>query len=163
MPDRSTSSGSASGPALRADTRRTRARIADAARRLLDQSAATPAAEIAAAAGVSRSTLYRHFPDRDRLLAAIRQPAPAAPPADPDPTLPPGRLGRERPVSLEGIHVFDVVAPPMLPEQLVAEAERLAGVPLGLYVLDIDGSYLLRVGRGSRSSRSGSAGAPPAR
>ena len=33
----------------------------------------------------------------------------------------------------------------MLPEQLVAEAERLAGVPLGLYVLDIDGSHLLRV------------------
>ena len=59
MPDRPTSSGSARGPALRADTRRTRARIADAARRLLDQSAATPAADIAAAAGVSRSTASR--------------------------------------------------------------------------------------------------------
>ena len=145
MPDHPRSRGSAGGLDLRADTRRTRARIADAARRLLDQSAATPAADIAAAAGVSRSTLYRHFPDRDSLLAAIQQPAPPVPAADPDPTLPPGQLGRERPVSLEGIHVFDVVAPPMLPEQLVAEAERLAGVPLGLYVLDIDGSYLLRV------------------
>jgi serine phosphatase RsbU (regulator of sigma subunit) len=46
---------------------------------------------------------------------------------------------------MEGIHVFDVVAPPLLPEQLVAEAQRIAGVPLALYVLDIDGSHLLRV------------------
>ena len=57
----------------------------------------------------------------------------------------PGRLGRDHPVSLEGIHVFDVVAPPMLPEQLVAEAQRIADVPVGLYVVDIDGSHLLRV------------------
>ena len=59
--------------------------------------------------------------------------------------MPPGRLGRERPVSLEGIHVFDVVSPPVLAEQLVAEAQRIADVPLALYVLDIDGSHLLRV------------------
>ena len=48
-------------------------------------------------------------------------------------------------MSLEGIHVFDVVSPPVLPEQLVAEAQRIADVPLALYVLDIDGSHLLRV------------------
>ena len=128
----------------RADARRTRNRIVRAAQRLIEQSATTPAADIAAAAGVSRSTLYRHFPDRDSLAAAVRD-DPQAPPARPDPSMPPGRLGRERPVSLEGIHVFDVVAPPLLPEQLVAEAQRIAGVPLALYVLDIDGSYLLRV------------------
>jgi hypothetical protein len=46
---------------------------------------------------------------------------------------------------MEGIHVFDVVAPPLLPDQLVAEAQRIADVPLALYVLDIDGSHLLRV------------------
>ena len=143
--------GPEDGPADRADTRRTRSRIIDAARRLLEQSASTPAADIAAAAGVSRSTLYRHFPDRDRLVDAVRrrEPAPAEaqgePGAEPEQTLPPGRLGRDRPVSLEGIHVFDVVAPPMLPDQLVAEAQRIAGVPLALYVLDIDGSFLLRV------------------
>jgi len=133
------------GPVQRADTRRTRARIVDAARRLLDQSATTPVADVAAAAGVSRSTLYRHFPDRDGLLAAVRQPAQAPPPMERDPTMPPGRLGRDRPVSVEGIHVFDVVSPPMLPEQLVAEAQRIADVPVALYVLDIDGSHLLRV------------------
>jgi serine phosphatase RsbU (regulator of sigma subunit) len=46
---------------------------------------------------------------------------------------------------MEGIHVFDVVAPPLLPDQLVAEAQRIADVPLALYVLDIDGSHLLRM------------------
>ncbi len=59
--------------------------------------------------------------------------------------LPPGHLGRASPVSLDAIHVFDVVAPPVLPEQLVAEAQRIAEVPLALYVVDIDGSHLLRV------------------
>jgi serine phosphatase RsbU (regulator of sigma subunit) len=131
---------------LRADARRTRTRVVEAGRRLFEQSPTTPLAEVAAAANVSRSTLYRHFPDRESLLRAVRrQGAPAAEPVESDATLPPGRLGRERPVSLEGIHVFDVVAPPLLAEQLVAEAERIAEVPLGLYVVDIDGSHLLRV------------------
>jgi serine phosphatase RsbU (regulator of sigma subunit) len=130
----------------RADTRRTRRRIVDATRRLLEQSPAAPTADIAAAAGVSRSTLYRHFPGRAELVAAVRDhPGPPAATETAEHPLPPGQLGRDRPVSLEGIHVFDVVAPPMLPEQLVAEAQRIAEVPLGLYVLDIDGSHLLRV------------------
>ena len=47
--------------------------------------------------------------------------------------MPPGHLGRERPVSLEAIHVFDVVAPPVLPEQLVAEA-RWAGAFLAPWI-----------------------------
>jgi serine phosphatase RsbU (regulator of sigma subunit) len=129
----------------RADTRRTRRRIVEATRRLLEQSPAAPTPDIAAAAGVSRSTLYRHFRGRAALVAAVQaEGAPTVTEAAEHP-LPPGQLGRDRPVSLEGIHVFDVVAPPMLPEQLVAEAQRIADVPLGLYVLDIDGSHLLRV------------------
>lgn len=64
--------------------------------------------------------------------------------------MPAGRLGRERPVSMEAIHAFDVVPPPLLPEQLVAEAQRLAEVPLALYVIDIDGSHLLRVAGADR-------------
>ena len=35
--------------------------------------------------------------------------------------------------------------PALLPSQLVAEAERIAGVPVALYVLDIDGSRLLHM------------------
>jgi serine phosphatase RsbU (regulator of sigma subunit) len=129
----------------RADTRRTRRRIVEATRRLLEQSPAAPTADIAAAAGVSRSTLYRHFRGRAALVAAVQaEGAPTVTEAAEHP-LPPGQLGRDRPVSLEGVHVFAVVAPPMLPEQLVAEAQRIADVPLGLYVLDIDGSHLLRV------------------
>ena len=59
--------------------------------------------------------------------------------------MPAGRLGRGRPVVLDAIHVFDVVPPAVLPEQLVAEAERIAKVPVALYVLDIDGTHLLRI------------------
>ena len=132
-------------PARVADTRRTRERILAASRRLFEQSPATPVADVAAAAGVSRSTLYRHFPDRASLAAAAEAHAVPAAPASTEHPLPPGLLGRERPVSVEGIHVFDVVAPPLLPDQLVAEAQRIAAVPLALYVLDIDGSHLLRV------------------
>jgi hypothetical protein len=46
---------------------------------------------------------------------------------------------------LDAIQVFDVVPPPLLPEQLVAEAQRIAEVPVALYVLDIDGSRLLHM------------------
>ena len=63
----------------------------------------------------------------------------------PEDLLPTGRLGRHRPVPLDAIQVLDIVAPPHLPEQLVAEAQRIANVPVGLYVLDIDGSHLSRI------------------
>lgn len=131
---------------------RTRARILAAAVRLLAQNPRSTLGDIANAAGVSRSTLHRHFEGRSALVdeasrlddetgAASEEPgSPAA-----EAAFPPGRLGRERPVSLEAIHVFDVVAPSLLPEQLVAEAQRIAEVPLGLYVVDIDGSHLTRV------------------
>jgi len=132
-------------PVDRGDPRRTRVRIIEASRRLLEQSPAASSADVAAAAGVSRSTLYRHFADRESLLKAIKAQRPIDAGEVSEHPLPPGHLGRGRPVALEGIHVFDVVAPPVLPEQLVAEAQRIADVPLALYVLDIDGSHLLRV------------------
>jgi serine phosphatase RsbU (regulator of sigma subunit) len=129
----------------RADALRNDKRILDAAERLLEQSPAASLSDIAAAAGVSRSSLYRRFADREQLIAQLdarpqngrlgggREPLPA------------GRLGRQRPLALDAIHVFDVVPPALLPEQLVAEAQRIAEVPVALYVLDIDGSHLLHM------------------
>ncbi|UJA19445.1 SpoIIE family protein phosphatase [Thermoleophilia bacterium SCSIO 60948] len=133
---------------VRADTKRNRQRILDAAARLLSHSTSVSQSEIATAAGVSRSTLHRHFPDRQALIRevsaieAAAAPAPAA--SAPEAPIDPGRLGRDRPVALDGIDVFDAVPPAMLAEQLIAEAQRVAEVPLGLYVLDIDGSHLLK-------------------
>ena len=56
-----------------------------------------------------------------------------------------GQLGRERPLALEVTHVLDEVPPHLIADQLVAEARRAAGVPVALYVVDIDGSHLLRL------------------
>jgi serine phosphatase RsbU (regulator of sigma subunit) len=42
-------------------------------------------------------------------------------------------------------HVLDEVPPHLVPDQLVAEARRAAGVPVALYVVDIDGSQLVRL------------------
>src|SRR6185369_3215348 len=134
----------------RADSRRKEERIFAAAKRLLEHSPAATLSDIAAAAGVSRSTLYRHFPDRADLLARLdeRPEDGAVQPAVG--SLPTGRLGRTRPLALDAIHVFDAVPPALLPGQLVAEAERIAAVPVALYVLDIDGSRLLHMAGAER-------------
>jgi serine phosphatase RsbU (regulator of sigma subunit) len=134
----------------RSDALRNERRILEAASQLLERSPSTTLAEIAAAAGLSRSTIYRRFRNRDELIAATSATPSAEQPRGADSLVPAGHLGRTRPVSLEAIQVFDVVAPPVLPEQLVAEAERIAGVPLALYVVDIDGSHLLRVAGSNR-------------
>jgi serine phosphatase RsbU (regulator of sigma subunit) len=42
-------------------------------------------------------------------------------------------------------HVLDEVPPHLVPDQLVAEARRAAGVAVALYVVDIDGSQLVRL------------------
>jgi serine phosphatase RsbU (regulator of sigma subunit) len=133
-------------PGQRADSVRNREAIIQAGARLLSQSPTATLAEVAAAAGVARSTVYRHFKNRDELDATIARRPAAARPAPAEELLSPGRLGRDRPVALDALAVFDAVSPPVLPGQLVAEAERIANVPVALYVLDIDGSHLLRVG-----------------
>jgi serine phosphatase RsbU (regulator of sigma subunit) len=129
----------------RADALRNRERILEAARFVFAQSPAATLADIAAAAGVSRSTLYRRFANRDELIAELEARPHEPGVAGGEDSLPPGQLGRGRPVELDAIHVFDVVPPAVLPNQLVAEAERIAKVPVALYVLDIDGTHLLRI------------------
>jgi serine phosphatase RsbU (regulator of sigma subunit) len=129
----------------RADALRNDERILDAAKRLLDQSPNATLSDIAAAAGVSRSSLYRRYANRDQLVAVLEsRPQDGNSRGSRDP-LPPGQLGRQRPLPLDAIHVFDVVPPALLPQQLVAEAQRIAEVPVALYVLDIDGSHLLHM------------------
>ncbi|HEX2071726.1 MAG TPA: SpoIIE family protein phosphatase, partial [Thermoleophilaceae bacterium] len=133
----------------RADALRNRERILAAAERMFERSPRASLSEIATAAGVSRSTLHRRFASREALLSALEgRPHDTAIEPRRSP-LEPGRLGRERPLSLDAIQVFDVVPPAVLPEQLVAEAQRIAKVPVALYVLDIDGTHLLHMA-GSR-------------
>jgi AcrR family transcriptional regulator len=59
-------------PTLRADAARNVQRILEAATRVLADDRGAGMAEVATAAGLARATLYRHFPTRDDLLAAIR-------------------------------------------------------------------------------------------
>jgi serine phosphatase RsbU (regulator of sigma subunit)/AcrR family transcriptional regulator len=58
---------------------------------------------------------------------------------------PAGRLGAATPPLLDIVRALDEVPPPLVAEQLVAEAMRVSGGPVAMYVLDIDGSHLLRL------------------
>ncbi|MGH2883630.1 MAG: PP2C family protein-serine/threonine phosphatase, partial [Solirubrobacteraceae bacterium] len=98
---------------------------------------------------------YRHFPTREALERALREseletsaaPMPSSPTGRVA-TMPfraPGRLGRDGPLALEVTRVLDEVPPHLVPDQLVAEARRVAAVAVALYVVDIDGSHLLRL------------------
>lgn len=109
--------------------------------------------QLAAAANVGRSTLYRHFPTREALERALtelddqwaRPWGPARARVTTMPFQSPGQLGRDSPLALEVTRVLDEVPPHLVADQLVAEARRVGGVAVALYVVDIDGSHLLRL------------------
>jgi serine phosphatase RsbU (regulator of sigma subunit) len=144
--------GAALEPALRSDALASRRRILEAAAALAG-GARSSMVEIAAAAGVGRSTLYRHFANRRLLDQTLEQETasalgtPIAPGQEPAPIphQPPGQLGRVEPLRLEVTNILDTVPPHLVPDQLVAEARRAAGAPVALYVVDIDGSQLVRL------------------
>ena len=136
----------------RADAIASRERILEAAAALAGDRRMSMV-EVAAAAGVGRSTLYRHFPSRSALerglqLRAAGSSAAPSLPTGRIATMPfraPGQLGRAAPLPLEVTHVLDEVPPHLVPDQIVAEARRAGGVPVALYVVDIDGSQLVRL------------------
>jgi AcrR family transcriptional regulator len=65
-------SAGTAAPKLRADARRNRARILDAAERVFaDKGATASTEEIARAAEVGTGTLFRHFPTKEDLLQAV--------------------------------------------------------------------------------------------
>jgi AcrR family transcriptional regulator len=140
----------ATGGLLRADAVASRERILAAAEMMAGDRRVSMV-EIAAAADVGRSTLYRHFPTRQALQRAVEERTGIAPPGVSSGevmTLPfqaPGQLGRDRPLALEVTQVLDEVPPHLVADQLVAEARRTGGVAVALYVVDIDGSQLLRL------------------
>ena len=133
---------------MRADAVASRERILEAAAALAGDRR-TSMTEVAAAAGVGRSTLYRHFPSRRALERALQdRRTETSMPTGQVTTMPfraPGHLGREAALPLEVTHVLDEVPPHLVPDQLVAEARRAAGIPIALYVVDIDGSQLVRL------------------
>ena len=165
----------------RQDARRNRELILQAAQRELGRDPAASMEEVAGAAGVGRSTLYRHFHTRDDLLAALTardlpRPAPDSRPRVQDVRLvanegqgvvlaapagasdlrdaglaevrPPGQLGGQSPLVIDATHILNEVPPHLVGDQLVAEAQRIAGVPVAAYVIDVDGSYLRRLAGG---------------
>jgi serine phosphatase RsbU (regulator of sigma subunit) len=131
----------------RSDAALNRAKIIDAARRLLADDENPSMREIAAAAGVGRGTVHRHFSTRDDLLEAVRRQARDDAESDEEDYLrPPGELANVSTTPLSVADVFNKVAPFQLGEQIIAEAQRLPGVSsAALYVVDLDGASMQRL------------------
>lgn len=131
----------------RSDAEQNYSRIVEAAVRLLSKDDQVGIDAVAAAAGVGRATVYRHFPSRQALVAvARRQASDAADANEHDALRPAGELAGGATGPLDVSDVLNRVPPHLLGEQIVAEAQRIAGVAaVALYLVDIDGSRLLRI------------------
>jgi serine phosphatase RsbU (regulator of sigma subunit) len=139
----------------RSDAELNYSRLIKAAVILLQTDPAPQVDQVAAAAGLGRATVYRHFASRADLLNAARQHAtdiaanalPEHPAPGADGALAPERE-RNGSSDTGEIDVADLLArvpPHLVGEQIVAETRRLAEVSsAALYVVDIDGSRLLR-------------------
>jgi serine phosphatase RsbU (regulator of sigma subunit) len=137
----------APGRRQRSDAALNRAKIIDAARRLLADDENPSMREIAAAAELGRGTVHRHFATRDDLMEAVRRQARDDADSDEEDYLrPPGELANVSTTPLSIADVLNKVPPFQLGEQIIAEAQRLPGVSsAALYVVDLDGASMQRL------------------
>ncbi len=131
----------------RSDAALNRAKILDAARRLLADSGDASMRSIADAAGLGRGTVHRHFQTREELMDAVRRQARDDADSDEEDYLrPPGELANVSSTPLSVADVLNKVAPFQLGEQIIAEAQRLPGISsAALYVVDLDGASMQRL------------------
>src|SRR3954447_26195741 len=131
----------------RSDRALNRTKLVEAARELLAQDADAEMADIAAAAGVARSTAYRHFATREEVVASVRtQVRDAAESNDEEHLRPPGELAHLAPTPLSVTEVLNKVPPFQIGEQVVAEAQRLQGVTAAaVYLVDVEGTTMQRL------------------
>ena len=131
----------------RSDAALNRAKIIDAARRLLANNDDASMRSIATAAGLGRGTVHRHFPTREQLMDAVRRQARDDAESDEEDYLrPPGELANVSSTPLSVADVLNKVPPFQLGEQIIAEAQRLSGVSsAALYVVDLDGASMQRL------------------
>jgi len=131
----------------RSDAALNRAKILDAARRLLADDMDPSMSAIAEAAGLGRGTVHRHFPTRDELMDAVRRQARDDADSDEEDYLrPPGELAHVTSTPLSVADVLNKVPPFQLGDQIVAEAQRLPGISsAALYVVDLDGASMQRL------------------
>jgi AcrR family transcriptional regulator len=131
----------------RSDSALNRTKLVEAARELLGQNPDAEMAEIAAVAGVARSTAYRHFASRDDIVDAVRaQVRDDAESNDAEYLRPPGQLAHLAPAALSITDVLNKVPPFQVGEQIVAEAQRLHGVTAAaVYLADLEGTTMQRM------------------
>lgn len=131
----------------RSDSALNRTKLVEAARDLLADDPNAEMAEIAATAGVARSTAYRHFATREEIVAAVRaQVRDDAESNDEEHLRPPGQLAHIAPTPLSITEVLNKVPPFQVGEQIVAEAQRLNGVTSSaVYLVDLEGTTMQRL------------------
>src|SRR3954451_20826689 len=131
----------------RSDSALNRTKLVETARDLLSSRPDAEMAAIAVAAGVARSTAYRHFATREELVAAVRtQVRDDAESNDEEHLRPAAELAHLAPSPLSITEVLNKVPPFQIGEQIVAEAQRLDGVTsAAVYLVDLEGTTRQRM------------------